>query len=928
VSGHTFGRERELEAIRLAIADTASGAGGCLVLNGTGGIGKSHLVHAAIEIAGSYRVAVAAREAFPTDLTAPLVTLAGALRDCRPRTSSFGWLYDARDTSYRMLEQLRESLEDFAAGQPLVVVIDDAHWMDELSALAVRELVPALASSPVRWLFARRPAPADTAGQQALNWLCRTTADQIFLDVLDDTAVGQLCTEAVGAEVDNTVLALVASCAGNPLQIEQLLTALRVSDQLLISDGVATVVGAELPSSFVAGVQEVLARLSDGTRRLVQDGSLFGRPFSVDAVARLMQRAPAELVPLIEEATAATILTEDGDALTFAHDLVRQAVYGTLTGPVRAVLHRAAAAILRAEGGPAVEVAEHLLKSGRSGAAEAIAMLRTSAREVAGVAPATAANLILHALAAVAEHDPARPSLVADAVGLLASGARLAEARELGEAALRGGLDAETEATLLLGLAEASKHAGLNETAVRYADRGLRLDAISDGTAAKLHAIRAHALFYAGDLAGADYSGTSAETLGTTSGELGASVFGLTARSLVAQAEGRLDDGFDHARTATEIADAAGGEPVHRHPHIWLGNALATLDRFDEAEETFRRGRQQSERLGTAWSWPLWHYYYAALLTARGRLDEAVAEADAGVALAEQLTALQLAVPLLGALARLAVVRDDLAQAADHLSRMRRLTDGGITAAPEDVTWSEAVFLAATAGPEAAFALLTDLYDALPGRPVLIEQDPAAAGALVEIAVGAGDPARAELVVEAMRRLSARNPDSHSAAGAEAHADGLLRRDPRRLRQAVDEFRQTPRPLALMSALEDAAVTVRPEDRATAEAWCSEALEIATARGAKRAGLRLDDRLRAWRGPVQSVPDPDPTPPCLPMLSPAERKVAMLVAAGLKNIEVAERLFISRHTVDSHLRNIFRKLGLNRRVELAALVARECPPIA
>jgi DNA-binding CsgD family transcriptional regulator len=63
--------------------------------------------------------------------------------------------------------------------------------------------------------------------------------------------------------------------------------------------------------------------------------------------------------------------------------------------------------------------------------------------------------------------------------------------------------------------------------------------------------------------------------------------------------------------------------------------------------------------------------------------------------------------------------------------------------------------------------------------------------------------------------------------------------------------------------------------------------------------------------------------PFLPQLSEAERRVALLVADGLTNIEVARRLFLSRHTVDSHLRKIFTKLTIKRRTELAKLVERE-----
>jgi len=912
-----------MAAIRRALGETVAGAGGCLVLDGPPGIGKSHLLRAATTIAGSLKIAVASREAFKLDLAAPLVTLAGALRNCYPQTTEFEWLSErpGHEDQYQTLERLRASLENVAARRPLLIIIDDAHWMDELSALAVRELVPALASSPVRWLFASRPMSRETPGQQALAWLSRDWTAPIHLGVLDDTAVTQFSAQVLGAEVDNTVLALTAGCGGNPLRIRNLLTALRVTNQLVVNGGTASVVGSELPSSFIDTVGDVLASLSAQTQALLRASSVFDRPFSIEAAARLTGRAPVELFPMIDEAVG-DFLTDDGDGLTFAHDLVRKAVYNALRQPVREQLHRDAAAIARAEGRPALEVAEHLLRSGRSGTADAVTLLRSAAREVAGAAPATAADLMVHALEAIGPHGSGRAAVIAEAVGLLASAARLTQARELGEEALRAGLDGETEAVLLLGLAEAFKHAGQNQNAVRYADRGLRHAEISDATQARLQAIRAHALFYVDKLAEADTAGAESDRLGRAGQEYGASVFGLTARSLVAHAQGRLDDALEHATTATELADQAGGETLHRHPRIWLGSAQASLDLFDDAEKTFSRGRQESERLGTAWAQPLLHYYHASLLAARGQLDDAVAVADAGVTMAE-LTAHQLAVPLLGTLIRLAVLRGEVAQAQQHHAHMRRLAGTGITAPAEDVAWAEAVLLHATGASGAALAMLAGLYDDLPARPALIGHDPAAAATLVEIAVAAGDPGRASLVVEAARELARRNPASHSAAGAAAHACGLLHRDPAALRRAVEQFRETGRPLALAAALEDAATIGREtENRQTIQNWYDEALTIVTGCGAKRSQQRLENRLGIWRG--TATPAAAEPAPCLPQLSPAERRVALAVAEGMTNIEVARHLYLSRHTVDSHLRRIFVKLEIKRRVELARLVARDC----
>ncbi len=66
-------------------------------------------------------------------------------------------------------------------------------------------------------------------------------------------------------------------------------------------------------------------------------------------------------------------------------------------------------------------------------------------------------------------------------------------------------------------------------------------------------------------------------------------------------------------------------------------------------------------------------------------------------------------------------------------------------------------------------------------------------------------------------------------------------------------------------------------------------------------------------------------PPGWPSLTLAERRIAALVAAGLTNRQVATEMFLSRHTVDYHLRHIFRKLAVTSRVELAAYVARQQP---
>jgi DNA-binding CsgD family transcriptional regulator len=177
----------------------------------------------------------------------------------------------------------------------------------------------------------------------------------------------------------------------------------------------------------------------------------------------------------------------------------------------------------------------------------------------------------------------------------------------------------------------------------------------------------------------------------------------------------------------------------------------------------------------------------------------------------------------------------------------------------------------------------------------------------VRIAVAAGDRARAETVYRATQHLHDANPGVGSLAAAAAHARGLLYGDEAALGRAVDGFRRSPRPLARASAFEDAAASLRTAgQRARARALLAEAADERAAAGLPRPSGRTGRSTQAGG---------------LGALTRAELSVARLVAQGLSNRKAAAELFLSPHTVDSHLRHIFAKLGLNGRVALAAFMA-------
>jgi DNA-binding CsgD family transcriptional regulator len=190
---------------------------------------------------------------------------------------------------------------------------------------------------------------------------------------------------------------------------------------------------------------------------------------------------------------------------------------------------------------------------------------------------------------------------------------------------------------------------------------------------------------------------------------------------------------------------------------------------------------------------------------------------------------------------------------------------------------------------------------------------------LLHIALAAQDHELAANAAAAAQRRSRLNPDVHSIAAAAAHVSGLLNHSREHLAEAVALFEAGPRPLALALALEDLGViTVDDGDTKEATAAFDRALALYAQAGASWDAGRIRGRLRALGVRHRLVSAQRPGTGWAAMTD-SELAVARLVAHGFTNREVAERLFVSHHTVSSHLRHVFAKLGVRSRVELTRL---------
>jgi DNA-binding CsgD family transcriptional regulator len=235
--------------------------------------------------------------------------------------------------------------------------------------------------------------------------------------------------------------------------------------------------------------------------------------------------------------------------------------------------------------------------------------------------------------------------------------------------------------------------------------------------------------------------------------------------------------------------------------------------------------------------------------------------------------------------------------------------------------WLTALIADAAGDTAAAMAATTEAVESFdrPGPSFVNLPDLADEVVFARMALRASRPDLARRAVEVAGRRTAAAPAYPMAAAAALHARGLVDDDEAALRAAVQAMAGTERPLLLASAREDLARLVRVDRPREAVALLDEALLAYAAAGAEHDAARARRRLRELgvrrrRSPV--VPRAG-----LAGLTPAEREVVRLVADGGTNREVAAELFLSPHTVNTHLRNAFTKLGVRSRLELAREVA-------
>jgi DNA-binding CsgD family transcriptional regulator len=342
---------------------------------------------------------------------------------------------------------------------------------------------------------------------------------------------------------------------------------------------------------------------------------------------------------------------------------------------------------------------------------------------------------------------------------------------------------------------------------------------------------------------------------------------------------------------------------------------LQQVDRFEEAHEALREGRRAEEQLGNVSYLPVYYYEEATLLFQEGRWDDAVAQAQTGLELADEV-GLEMLLPWPhGVLALVALHRDELDAVAASLAAIER-RHGAESAGVARGRLAEALGDAAGALAALRHAWERDAAKGIVYRRRALGPD------LVRLALAAGDRDYAEAVAAQVEEAAALT-SVPSLDGIALRCRGLLEQDTDLLLRAVEAYERGPRVFERAAACEDAATALGHAGRvAEARTLFDAALGVYDEVGARRDAARALASMRALglgrkRRGARKRPQHG-----WESLTPSELEVVRLAAEGLTNPQIGQRLFISPRTVQTHLAHAFRKLDISSRVELAAEAAR------
>jgi DNA-binding CsgD family transcriptional regulator/DNA-binding Lrp family transcriptional regulator len=914
------GRDAELAVFGELLARVRSGAGAVLLVEGDAGMGKSRLIGEAVRMARRLSVSVGIGDAEPSESVAELAPLLRALFDAPESLLDRAGLESLRagpEQRYWQLQDLQSLLERAAMDRPLLIVLDDLQWVDSGTVAALRALPARLASLPIGWLLAMRPDQGSAQVRSTVEYLVDEGAERLVLGPLNQPAVAQLAGEVMLAEPDETLLDIAREAGGNPFLLVELLEGLREENLVRVDSGRATLTDYRLPNRVSASMRERLARMSESARQVATVAGSLGRTFSVSELAEMLALAPASLLGSVEQLIESGLVAERGAQLCFRHDLLREAVRAACAPSTRRALDRQAADVMLASGALPVEVAIQLAASAAPGDEVAITTLLAAAEALATTDPGASADLSQRALELAPDRHPLRGPLVVQTAMSLHAAGRIEEAKAFADNAMRQVLPEAEEAEVRLGIAgmwlvspDVRVHASREALKLNGLPEQLRL---------------AHLAKLAYNLVAAGRTDEAQATLSEASTASGHS--DRVARFPLALSEGGLRFvGGDFARALElfesilrdGLAEAHGLDELLTR--LWRSNALLALDRDDDALEAIDGVIAESLKRGFSWFLHVAEITRGQMLLQLGRLEDPAVLLNGRFDPDGPPVVTIMDASGVVALGRLAIHTGDVRQARLTSEIAAAMLNESTPGVRRHAAWLLSLRAAADGDPQQAHQWLgamgeTERTDVL----CRVWPDVADEARMVRMALAVGDRELAESAVADANRRAAFSPAVASLAAIAAHARGLLDGDIDELSTAVKLFERSPRSLANAAAWEDLAVAHQRQGAADAAINAlTEALVLFVRAGATQDAARVRSGLRSL-GVRRRVTTADKPVTGWAAMTKSELAVAELVVNGLTNREIGERLFVSPHTVNTHLRHAFEKLQVNSRVDLTRL---------
>ena len=932
-------RDAELQILDEALAAAVEGRGSVVAVEGPPGIGKSSLVASCVELARAremYTVSVRATElerSYPYGIvrqTADSVSLdksqeeraalfTGAARLALPILDpGSSEEADNPELMYQRLHGLYWLTANLARERPLLITIDDAQWADEASMAAERFLSLRIADLPMVLLLAARTVDVGQLGVP----LAEILADPATVQVRPGPLSAEGAQRRIEALLGPADPAFAAAChhatGGNPFLLEQLVSEVR-AEAIEPTAASAERVASLGPDTVRASVLLRLERLPSAGGPVARALAILGEHDvslrDVATLAEVPEDSAAEALAELERAG----LVSGAPRLRFRHPILRAAIEDDMPAVERSRAHELAARMLADRGADPVAVAAHLLVCEPGQGDWAVAALRGAARRAEALGdPSAAVRYLERAVTERPEAD--QLSDVLFELGLAAAHAGDPEAADhLERAAAAGGATRlralHWTAVLHLVAGRASKAADVLESALA--------DVHEEDAAAKP---LLETLIAAG-LESATVRGRLGDLFDHLEEPRGAPQTDFERFALITHAFVSVVERSDAARATDLIHRAIAVEEHGYYESVMRASVgrpmtafvLTLLERFDESREILDRlvsaARDYGDRsaAGVFLAERAWTRYRA------GNAEGAEADASEALRIARDATRARGHAPIAASVAVLAGMERER-----PFEELEAIVAGLPPAGDPDTVVQDDLALARAwlrlaqgdARGAADAALVLDRADSWGcSSPTLLPWRSVASVALAQL----GEEERALALAQEELRL-AEDLGTPRALGIAQRAVALAGPAEQRvpmLEAAVATFERGSARLELARVTCELGAELRRRgERSAAREVLRRAYALATECGGTALANRTRDELsrsgaRLIREPASGVE----------ALTPSEVRVAELAAEGLTNREVAQALFVSEKTVETHLGRVYRKLGIKSRHALPSALA-------